>query len=91
MISAHHVVPKTNIKEKKVAKIIKFPSNNKRSCSFRTLSDKGKHVFGTAAFLVESKRAGGVDAFIRKVAETAAMNALNAIMKKGIGETRKAS
>lgn len=35
-----------------------------RPCSFKAISDKGNRVYGIAAFLVLSKRAGGVDAFM---------------------------
>ena len=47
-----------------------------RPCSFSTISDKGNRVHGIAAFLVESKRHGGVDAFIGEIAADAASIAL---------------
>lgn len=36
----------------------------KRPCSFTAISDKGKKLYGIAAFLTLSKRSGGVDSFL---------------------------
>lgn len=55
-----------------------------RPCSFSTISDKGNRVHGIAAFLVESKRHGGVDAFIGEIAADAASIALKHAIQGGI-------
>ena len=55
----------------------------KHPCSFSTVSDKGNRVYGTAAFLVESKRKGGIDKYIQSIASDAATVALNNAIKGG--------
>lgn len=42
-----------------------------RSYGGQAVSDKGNKVYGTAAFLVLSKRAGGIDAYISQCVEHA--------------------
>jgi NADH:ubiquinone oxidoreductase subunit 2 (subunit N) len=70
-----------------VIQMAKFRASNntnfRRTCNFSTVSDKGNALHGTAAFLVQAKRNGGIDAFITAIAQNAAENALQEAIKTG--------
>lgn len=74
---------KSNVVSIEKAKKQKQKKEEQRPCSFHTVSDKGNDVHGIAAFLVESKRAGGVDNFIRNIAQDSAEIALQNAMGGG--------